>query len=388
MSPMMMPAPPMTSTMPGALVLPAVPLMRSSRRARSAFPLVTALRAEGPLVTALRADGPMLMPTHPIHNAMRRGLLTISNDREELVKLRVGGEVRLMRVRIGFQPREGKKEAPRDANLLKTHLDLVEQARRQPMGFRYDLPEALNRMGYKRGASGSFHPDTLKALTDRLAHLSDMHVSTEEQDTPYWRFIVDPLHQAPRTIEGPGAADALRNAPNLLVVPGEWWNEIELARYNAPLARKLVNLPMDGNGNEVNRLALLLAAELAVWLRAERRKGASKIARPIGTLLEKAMAADKLELLADAAKRLNTPKRLRSYLAGEGFADEGALALLRDLAGLDVDVKDEAAFWAAGRGWVERFWNAKLAIGLPEEDRPLATWPAVAGELAIAHRRV
>lgn len=356
-----------------------------------ARPMLAPVRVPPPLpawqrrpVTAL--GGPLALPTHPIHNAMRRGLLVLPPEHEELVKLRVNGQLRLMKVTTTFRPRPCERPLPpRDANLLKTHLDLVDQARQGADGrFTYELPEALGRLGYRKLASGSYHPDTVRALADRLGALADMHVTldpTGAESTPFWRFELEGAG-------GEASPHGLKASGRLVVTPGDWWRAIDLERYQAPLERALLALPMDGNGNEMHRLALLLAAELLVWERAERRKGAQRIARPVGTLLEKAMAAHKADLLADGARRLNTGKRLRAYLAGEGFADEGALALLRTLAGLSVDIKDEAAFWAAGRGWVERFWNARLAIELGDRDRPLASLAVANGPMANAHRRV
>jgi hypothetical protein len=359
------------------------------------------------------AEGQVVLPTHPVHNAMRRGLLTFLPQREETVKTRVRGQVRLLRVRTGFVLRspQTREAIPHDANLLKTHLDLLDQAYRRSHpeeGFWYDLPEALARLGYKRLEGGGFHADTYQALQQRLGELARAQVSldrvTGDRVEPYrhpeqyWRFFflkrgAEELH--PLSDETDLAS--LRQIRRLLAIPGAWWSDIDLANYRLPLPRALMTLPMDGKGHQVHRIALMLAAELAVWERTEMRKGAHVIARSLGPLLEKAMVADKEALLADMGKRLNTPKRLREYLAGEGFHDEGALALLRMLGGFKVDIKDEEAFWGVGRQWVERFWGARLSIGVREfkdptlsarallplvskRDRPLATSPTAIGE--------
>jgi hypothetical protein len=313
---------------------------------------------------------------------MRRGLLVPAPGYEEEVKIRVQGKLRHVRVKTGFQP-----GAPRDANLLKTHLDLVDQAYRRPargMGFWYDLPEALGRMGYQRQEGGQFHPDTTRALAGRLVVLANGRVDVDEpklQEEPYWRFFA----QGDDGALWPLGEHHGRPVRRVLAVPGAWWQAIDLAGYRTALPRSLATLPMDGNGHQVERVALQLAAELAVWERAEARKGPRQSHRRLGALLEKAGVADKATLLEAVSRRDNGPKRLRSYLAGEGFADEGALALLRELGGFAVDIKDEAAFWASGRAWVERFWDARLAFGVREHaERPLASLPPV----AIAHRRV
>jgi len=341
--------------------------------------MLTATLACAPV--ACRDNG-LVLPTHPIHNAMRRGLLVITPHHEEDVRIRVGGKLRRVRVRTGFQP-----AAPRDATLLKTHLDLVDQAYRRPargMGFWYDLPEALGRMGYQRQAGGQFHPDTTRALTGRLTILAKGRVSVEDpaiEAEPFWRFFAQGEDGALWPIEEQSG----RPIKRVLAVPGAWWQAIELGSYRASLPRALATLPMDGHGHQVERVALQLAAELAVWERAEARKGPHQTHRRLGALLENAAVADKATLLEAVSRRDNGPKRLRTYLAGEGFADEGALALLRQLGGFAIDVKDEAAFWATGRAWVERFWDARLVIGVREQgERPLASLPPV----AIAHRRV
>jgi hypothetical protein len=319
---------------------------------------------------------------------MRRGLLTFLADHEERVRVRLHGQVRQVRVRTRWHAPEPTPVAPaHGANLLKSHLDLVDQAYRRPargMGFWYDLPEALGRMGYQRQAGGQFHPDTTRALTGRLTVLAGGRVSVDEpaiEDEPYWRFFAQDDQGALWPLgEQPG-----RPLRRVLAVPGAWWQAIDLAGYRASLPRGLATLPMDGHGHQVERVALQLAAELAVWERAEARKGPLQTHRRLGVLLEKAGVAEKAVLLEAVARRDNGPKRLRSYLAGEGFNDEGALALLRELGGFAVDIKDEAAFWASGRAWVERFWDARLAIGVREAaERPLASLPPV----AIAHRRV
>ncbi|MDB5101744.1 MAG: hypothetical protein JWM80_6165 [Cyanobacteria bacterium RYN_339] len=326
-------------------------------------------------------DGGLVLPTHPIHNAMRRGMLVTLPSHDEEVKIRVNGKLRRVRVRTGFAT-----QAPRDANLLKTHLDLVDQAYRRPargMGFWYDLPDALGRMGYQRQAGGQFHPDTTRALAGRLTVLAKGRVSVEEPaiaSEPYWRFFAQGEDGALWPLE----AHTGRPVRRVLAVPGAWWQAIDLAGYRTALPRGLATLPMDGHGHQVERVTLQLAAELGVWERAEARKGPHVTHRRLGSLLERAGVADKAVLLEAVSRRDNGPKRLRTYLAGEGFADEGALALLRELGGFAVDIKDEAAFWATGRAWVEKFWDARLAIGVRDHgERPLATLPPV----AIAHRR-
>jgi hypothetical protein len=175
--------------------------------------------------------GQLTLPTHPFHNAMRRGLLVPAQSWEEQVKLRVNGKTRIVRVHSWF-PLAAPSTPPRDANLLKTHLDLVDQAyRRSPrgLGFWYDVPAALERMGYKRLEGGGFHPDTSNALVSRLGLLSAGRVKVENQEeAPYWRFFVqgDDGALVPLEAAGPG-----RGIRRVLAVPGTWWSQVELGSY-------------------------------------------------------------------------------------------------------------------------------------------------------------
>lgn len=389
---MMMLATPTIGTGTARCLEPLPIRLIAHRRPRRSWPA-------GAYPVMARADGPMVLPTHPVHNALRRGLLTFTPYHEEQVRVRVNGHLRSYKLRTWFQPRPVEAAPPpaRDANLLRTHLDLVDQAYRrasEPGGFGYDLAEALGRMGYKRLATGGYHPDAARELVRRLRLLDQLRLELDRilgdrphpqiQQAPLWRFFRrDGAILRPLSAEADW--EAVRPLDTLVIEPGPWYAAIDLPHYRLALPRALSALPMDGNGHQVHRLALLLAAELAVWERAEMRKGAHAIARGVGTLLERAMAADKPRLLADASRRLNTAKRLREYLAGEGFADEGALARLRELGGFDVDIKDEAAFWASGRNWIERFWEARLVLRVRDFAHPSLS---ATGELANADWRV
>jgi hypothetical protein len=370
--------------------LPTLPIrLQAWRVPRQSWP-------SGAYPVVCRADGALVLPTHPVHNALRRGLLTFTPYHEEAVRVRVNGHLRRYHVRTWFQPRpvEAAPAPARDANLLRTHLDLVDQAYRQAGeagGFGYDLSGALGRMGYKRLSSGGHHPDAGKELIRRLRLLDQARVELDRvlddrltpdlRHAPLWRFFRQDGALL-RPLSSDADWEALKPGDRLVVEPGGWWGAIDLPHYRLALPRALATLPMDGNGNQMHRLALLLASELAVWERAEMRKGAHAIARSVGPLLEKAMAADKQRLLDDAGRRLNTAKRLREYLAGEGFADEGAFALLRSLGGFDVDIKDEAEFWASGRNWIEKFWDARLVLRVRDFAHPSLTAGSATGELA------
>jgi hypothetical protein len=389
-----------------AVAMPAWPLP-----ALRVLPARRPMRALA-LAPVSRLDGAIVLPTHPVASAMRRGLLTFLSDHEERVKVRIGGVVR--HVRVGTRWHAPTPEAPapvlapaHGANLLKSHLDLVDQAYRRGghdvsaaepgdgQGFAYDLGDALSRLGYRRLAGGGFHPDTVKAHLARLQALAAHTVDVAGEagagafTSTFWRFFAMDRVGNLRALEAPADWKGVKPSDRLLVLPGAWWEAIALPQYRLSAPRGLLALPLDGQGHQVNRIALQLAAELAVWERAEMRQGPHTMHRRVGALLDKAMVSDKHLLLEDAAKRLNTPKRLREYLAGDGFPDQGALAILRDVAGFGVDIHDEAAFWASGRGWVERFWEAKLAIEVRAlDDRRLASFPTPTGDLPDAHWRV
>ena len=88
---------------------------------------------------------------------------------------------------------------------------------------------------------------------------------------PFWKFYVQNVADvAPSLLAEPLAAESLRAARRILVAPGDWWQDIDLARYHLPVRPSLLALPMDGHGHQMERLALLLACELAVWERAAR----------------------------------------------------------------------------------------------------------------------
>lgn len=320
------------------------------------------------------------MPTHPIHGALRRGLL-VPTAREEVVRVRTQDRQRRLKVRMGFTRPDvtGAPVRPAGAGLLKTHLDLVDLASRADApdaSLPYDLSAALARLGFVRLASGGYHPTTVREHVRRLQALSERAIALEGRAAePLWRFYAAGPDAALTLLTTPAEWEAARRAGTFLARPGAWLAACEMADNEVPVDRGLLALPIDGHGHQVERLALLLAAELASVAKGEPGDKKTEVKRTVGGLLARAGVAELDGLRAETAAKGNGPKRLRQYLAGEGFADEGALALLRDRAGFDVDIHDEAAFWAAGRGWVDRFWEARVKVGVPGAEQPLATFP-------------
>lgn len=344
-----------------------VPMQAAKRGRRRAWPTGGA--------AAVMLGGTFAMPTHPIHGALRRGLL-VPDVREEVVRVRTAGRLRRVKVAMGFQlpaapvtpAAAPAPEPPAGAGLLKAHLDLVDLAYRRDgegQGLIYDLGDALARLGFVRLQGGGYHPATVKEHLKRLQALAERRITLEGAPAePVWRFWLRGSDGTLRPVESAADWEAARRGGRLYARPGSWLAACELPSYRLPLGRELLKLPMDGHGHQVERLALLLAAELAVWERAEMRHGPHAVKRSVGALLARAGIADHEAMRAETAAKGNGPKRLRAYLAGEGFADEGALALLREQAGFDVDIADEAGFWAAGRGWVDRFWESRLRLGV------------------------
>lgn len=316
----------------------------------------------------------VVLPTHPLHGAIRRGLLAGDRPHEEAWKSPEGHSWRLRTEPTGLANRHARPLPGADANLLKAHLDLVGEGVRAGggPGFWYELGPALDRLGYRRHPGGGFHPATVKEHLGRLAQLGALHLSWVGPEAPWasseplYRFARAAEAGPLRPLDGAEALVRLGAQARLWVQPGPWWGLCEPQQQRLLAPAQLLALPLDGMGNQVHRIALLLAAELAGAEGAAHLagQGGRVVSRRLGAVLAAARVADSARLREDAAKRLNTPRRLRGYLAGEGFADEGALAALRALAGFEVDILDEAAFWATGRGWVDRFWGARLRLGV------------------------
>jgi len=117
-----------------------------------------------------------------------------------------------------------------------------------------------------------------------------------------------------------------------------------------------------GRGNERERMALLIATYLATYVRTNHGKSAEKWKGvSVGTLLEGSTIATREEFFKLAK---HPAKRLRNYLFDQ--EGEGALQILTDLGAFSIDVRDWNDFYATGRGWRERFWEASVQVFIPD----------------------
>lgn len=267
-----------------------------------------------------------------------------------------------------------------NTGLLKTHLDLLDRTFRAKNGFpfiEYDLSKSLEALGYKRQSHGSLHTDTLHEHYNRIVTLASQWITVSEvhagkrkkqfDETPYW------IIQARRQVAEGDVVDMMqpllledKRAPiitKLFIQPGMWWQVAEMSKYHLSIPRAVLELPVDGKGNETQRMALQITATLAVWIRSSQKSHAGKeVSYTVGRLLESSGILNKHDFLNYEPK---TARRLRSYLVGENFSS-GALGLLRDLRAFDFDIPSESDFFSTGHGWKEKFWNAELKVRIPD----------------------
>ena len=267
------------------------------------------------------------------------------------------------------------------AAALKLHLDLMDQAWNAggdlPI-FEYRFSDALNRQGYAKHASRrAFDAGTMRDFRERLALLRSYTVQSWvekaegrlEQEivaTPYW--IVEGFHYTVQESLGLDLdADVYpvvmreKSAPlyhAVTIRPGLWWKLTDMSKYRLDLPRAVLELPTN---YERDRIAMLLAIYLAFHVRRNHQKHAgTSVLLKVGTLLKE---ADITTREAFMEERPTVAKRLREYL--DDLEDGGALPTLRRLGAFNVTIQDEREYLATGRGWRERFWNARLAIEVP-----------------------
>lgn len=347
------------------------------------------------------APAALVLPTHPVGVVMNRGLIqqTLENY-EEMVRLPEESESALKvrtsisldtiaQGRTHFERQEDvltsiqKKlleEKRHSAALLKLNLDLTNcayNASGELPVFEYNFAEALERMGYaKNSGRRGFHNETMRALRERLITLQSHRVAAWHtkrgnreylEATPYW--IVETYRY--NSQEPLGLVDLTSTLlrmedttayTGVTIRPGLWWATTNMKQYRFSIPESVLQLPTDGNGNERERMALLLAAYLAIHVRRNQHRNAGKsVSIRAGTLLEQGGIVTEADFFAAHS---TVATRIRDRL--HDLEDQGAIPLLRELGAFNVWIRDEADFFATNRGWRERFWNATLEVEVPD----------------------
>lgn len=257
------------------------------------------------------------------------------------------------------------------AALLKVHLDLMNQAFAtggvQPL-FRYDFREAAERLGYKKPTTRrGYDAGTLQEIYNRILTLRGCLIHAYEMTNgsgkerlrgrvSYWKI------ESFEDLEGEEAITPyqswLTGKPvtpfvSLIVQPGMWWPLAEMGNFHLRIPSSILKLDTSGR-NEVNRTALKLAASLAVWERMNTtRHGGGSIEVTVRHLAEKASIFTAEELAALG----NKASRMRDQLSQ-------AFEVLKSHDAFDVTIVDLQEYDATGRGWMERFLDAKLSMSI------------------------
>ncbi len=264
------------------------------------------------------------------------------------------------------------------AALLKTQLDLMNEgynAGGELPTFHYNFADALERQGYSRQARGVFDATTTDGLRRRVVVLAHQTIEVLElsskknnsryiEATPYW--IIETTRRLTAGDEYDHGIILLDDpdAPiftGFTMRPGLWWPIIDMGHYRLEIPSAVLELSTDGNGNEVERLALQLTPTLAIWERSSQNHHAGKdVPYSVGALLEATGYTTRSDFIA---AHNETAKRTREYLASRDGAS-GAIPLLNKLGAFTLDIKDEADFFASGRGWREKFWDSQLRLSV------------------------
>src|SRR5690625_900765 len=272
------------------------------------------------------------------------------------------------------------------AALLKTQLDLMSEAYKaggdSPL-FQYNLAEALERQGYARREARGYSHAAMQGLRERVVTLASQRIdvlnisgtdkkgrTVKEIDRAlYWVLELERVRQEGDTI---GAATVLLNDPNASIVtgwtirPGLWWPFARISDFHLHIPSSVLELPTHGNGHEAERLALPLTPALAIWERAGQNQHAGKdVSYKAGKLLEEARYVTRDEFMS---MHPTAAKRIRDHLAT--LDGTGAIPLLDSLGAFALDIKDDADFFASGRGWREKFWEARIRVSVRDLQLP------------------
>lgn len=272
------------------------------------------------------------------------------------------------------------------ASLLKTHLYLVDKARMtggpNPV-MTIHLEELLEAKGYKRRQDEGFQAKTFREEYTRLATLTACWLEvgrvTEKKgrktetyidETPYWH-----IEARRRLTEGDtmgGQQALLITSPDLPIVktvlirPGLWWGMSDIGKKYLSMPRELLALPTDGQGNKTERIAVQIAATLAIWVRSSQQQHAGGTVRyKVSKLFEAAGVLSPEDYKTIDRKEL---ARLRSYLAGaqDDREPQGAISILGRVNAFNINIDNDDEFWASGRGWQDRFWTSYLRVHVPD----------------------
>jgi hypothetical protein len=322
----------------------------------------------------------------------------VEGQRTEKIKVR--GEVNPRAMLIDYPDLSVEKQAEvqenitkqilsmkeRGAGLLKVHLDLTNEAflATQTSGadlplVEYKLTDALERQGYTKNLSrNAFDSGTVEQLRRRLQALYHHKVSIfvpsgktmkeQERVNPTW-IVQEERSNRPQKFkrDAPPGLFGLEEAKNYttaIMQPGLWWYYASMGRQWIALPANVLALSTDEPGKEAERYAFLIANFLAIRVRASQRKHAGKRASySVGKVLEESQIITKNQFfsLPDPKQQ----KRVRDYLHDiEGR--NGALPILDFLSAFHVTIREEDEFFASGRGWTTRFWEALLDVDIPD----------------------
>jgi hypothetical protein len=256
--------------------------------------------------------------------------------------------------------------------LLKTHLDLTSEAYRAggDQKFAYVFTDALERQGHpKNEKRRGFHNEALRNLRQNLMVLGMLRVavyqgrSTSGKQivgrTPYWFTWLE--HSEEENIEDLLGKHGSDYSTAAIMLPGAWWSFAQMNKYRMEVPQSILELPVDDHKNKTNFFVLLLASFLAIHVRRNQEQHAGKkIPISVGKLLEESGIITQADFMSLDPK---LAVRERDYL--QRIKGDGALLLLARHRANNVDIRDEDEFFATGRGWKERFWNAMLLVDVP-----------------------
>lgn len=264
--------------------------------------------------------------------------------------------------------------------LVKLHVQLMNLAYQSDgMPFEYDLPQALEALGYSRQSHGGMDSKTLNEHRIRLQTLTAQYIATwqdtkkgkqREWETPYWVIEArgsEPDYDPARMMNVLLRDSNASRFTSVIIRPGLWWQTAEMATKYLEVPAEILALPTDGNGNETERMMVQLTLALAGWVRIGQQQHKGK-RRPygIGTLLEAAHITTEEEFKTCHATKAD---RIRNSLWSLSPQD-GALPRLNALGAFHLELLDESAFYASGRGWRNRFWETQVGLHIPDLQIP------------------